>query len=130
MGERRQYRKRAGSTVVAVRLALEFDGFDYRKWGGVQHAKQGDWLVDNGGNVYTVDAETFAETYRAVGGGLYEKVASVWAEVATEAGDVVTKEGRTHYERGDYIVSNDPEGADRYAVSAAAFEAMYEAESD
>jgi hypothetical protein len=130
MGVRRQYRRKAGSRVVAVRLALDFDGFEYRKWGGPQHAKQGDWLVDNGGNIYTVDADSFAETYRAVGGGLYEKVASVWAEVAEEPGEVATKEGKTRYERGDYIVSNDAQGADSYAVSAAAFEAMYEAIGD
>jgi acetylornithine deacetylase/succinyl-diaminopimelate desuccinylase-like protein len=36
-------------------------------------AKAGDWLVDNGGDVYTVDAEVFARTYREVARGAYVK---------------------------------------------------------
>ena len=53
-------------------------------------------------------------------------VVSVWAEIAGEAGSVATKEGRSHYERGDYLVYNDESGEDAYCVSAAKFEAMYE----
>ena len=60
MGERRRYRKRADQFVVAVRLDLEGAGFRYRKWGGEQQCKAGDWVVDNDGEVYTVDAESFA----------------------------------------------------------------------
>jgi hypothetical protein len=50
--------------VAAVRLALDTEGLVYRKWGGQQHAKPGDWSVDNDGDVYTVDAGVFARTYR------------------------------------------------------------------
>jgi hypothetical protein len=126
MGKRRRYRKRPEQFVIAVRLALDMTGFGYRKWGAEQRCKSGDWLVDNGGDVYTVDAEAFARTYREVGPGHYVKVTPVWAEVATEAGAVPTKEGESHYAAGDYLVSNEEDGGDAYCVSAAKFEAMYE----
>ena len=126
MGMRRRYRKRPDQFVVAVRLALDIDGFGYRKWGAEQWCKAGDWLVDNGGDVYTVDGEVFAKTYRKVGPGKYVKQTPVWAEVASAAGAVATKEGESHYAAGDYLVSNDEGGTDAYFVSAARFEAMYE----
>lgn len=126
MGERRRYRRRPDHPVVAVRLVLETSGFDYRKWGAEQHCKAGDWLVDNDGEVYTVDAESFARTYRPVGRGTYVKTTPVWAERAESAGSVATREGRTHYEPGHYLVSNAEDGSDPYAVSAARFETLYE----
>src|SRR5438128_1145931 len=105
---RRRYVRRPDSPVVAVRLALDTDGFVYRKWGGEQRAKAGDWLVDNDGDVYTVDAAVFARTYRPAHRrpGAYVKTTPVWAERAETAGFVTTKEGVTHYEAGDYMVSN------------------------
>ena len=60
--------------------------------------------------------------------GIYVKVTPVWAERAGQAGSIATKEGRTHYEAGDYLVFNGEDGSDGYAVSAARFEAMYEAD--
>jgi hypothetical protein len=39
---------------------------------------------------------------------------------------VRTKEGATHYKRGDYIVYNERSGRDASAVTAKRFEAMYE----
>ena len=129
MTARRRFRKRQATQVVAVRLDLDTDGFSYRKWGGVQTCKAGDWIVDNAGEVHTVDAESFARTYRAVGAaspGRYEKVAPVWAEVAPEAGQIATKEGVTHYPAGAYLVYNDAEARDGYAVEAAVFERQYE----
>lgn len=126
MAERRKYRKRSDSRVVAVPLALDTDGFTYRKWGGVQRCKQGDWIVHNAGEVYTVDRETFARTYRADGTGTYRKVTPVWAERAASDGAIPTKEGVTHYQAGAYLVFNDADGRDGYAVDAATFEAMYE----
>lgn len=44
----------------------------------------GDWIMNIDGDVYTVDRETFARMYRAVGPGTDEKVAPVWAEVAEQ----------------------------------------------
>lgn len=126
MAERRRYRKREKQTVVAVQLDLETDGFTYRKWGDEQRCKAGDWLVDNDGDVYTVDRQTFSRTYHAVGRGQYEKVGVVYAEQTEEPGTISTKEGTTAYEAGDYLVFNEPDGRDGYAVSAARFEEMYE----
>jgi len=127
MSERRKYIKKADRSVVAVRVALETDGFTYEKWGGTQRCKAGDWLVDNGGDVYTIDADTFARTYRQTDTvGHYVKVTPIWAEVAEEGGSVKTKEGVTHYDAGDYLVFNEENGGDAYAVSAAKFERLYD----
>jgi hypothetical protein len=126
MGTRRKYAKRAGALVVAIPLDLDTRGFTYRKWGGEQICKAGDWIVNNGGDIYTVDRDTFARTYRAESPGLYRKVAPVWAEVADRDGAIQTKEGVTHYRAGDYLVFNDEQGQDGYAVTSASFEAMYE----
>lgn len=123
---RQRFRRRPDQAVAAVQLQLETEGLRYRKWGHAQFAKAGDWLVDNGGDVYTVDAETFARTYRAVGCGAYVKTTPVWAERAAAAGAVATQEGHTAYAAGDWLVFNREDGGDPYAVAAAKFEAMYE----
>lgn len=125
---RQRYVRRPDRPVVAVRLKLDTDGLIYRKWGGEQRAKQDDWIVDNDGDVYTVDAEVFARTYRETGPGTYVKSTPVWAERASQAGSVKTKEGATHYEAGDYLVSNNEDGSDEYAIAAAKFESLYELE--
>ena len=57
---------------------------------------------------------------------VYVKAAPVWAVVAGRAGSISTKEGVTHYRAGAYLVYNDPEGKDGYAVEADTFEEMYE----
>ncbi len=126
MSDRQKYVKRASQSIVAVPLALDTDGFSYQKWGEVQRCKPGDWIVNNDGDIYTVDRESFARTYREVGPGTYVKITPVWAEVAPEAGSVETKEGVTHYRAGDFLVFNDNDGGDPYAVAAEKFEAMYE----
>jgi hypothetical protein len=126
--DRKRYRRRPGQPVTAVRLAVDTPGLHYRKWGSEQFAKRGDWLVDNGGEVYTVDAESFATTYRMVSPGRYEKAGHVWAVRATQAGRVATKEGHSAYAEGDWVVSNEEDGRDVYAVRAEAFERMYEAD--
>ena len=54
------------------------------------------------------------------------KSTPVWAEIAPAPGTVQTKEGATHYQAGDYLVSNEETGTDAYAVSKAEFERMYE----
>jgi hypothetical protein len=123
--KRARYHKKASKYVVAIRLDLETDGIVYRKWKDTQRAKRGDWLVDNEGDIYTVDADAFARTYERVVAGLYIKTTPVWAEVAKQPGSVKTKEGRSHYEAGDYIVSNDENGTDAYCMPAKTFEEMY-----
>ena len=126
MGNRLRYMKRENESVIAVQLALDTDGFTYQKWGGLQTCKPGVWILDNAGDIYTVDRDTFARTYRKVDSGRYVKVTPVWAELAASAGRVQTKEGTTHYRRGDYLVFNDENGGDAYAVEAEKFRAMYE----
>ncbi len=127
MSQRKAYKKRSDTTVVAVRLDLETDGFSYRKWGALQTCKPGDWLVNNQGDTYSVDADTFADTYQMISPGLYAKRSQVWAEVAEQAGVIETKEGKTHYRAGDYLVYNDEQGTDGYAVERTVFESQYEA---
>jgi hypothetical protein len=123
---RRKYVKRPEQAVVAVQLALEQVSFTYQKWGATQTCKPDDWLVDNGGDVYTVDKDTFARTYQKVADGRYIKTTPVWAETAKEAGRVSTQEGSTGYQVGDYLVFNQEDGGDAYAVTKAKFETMYE----
>lgn len=126
MSGRRRYRKRVTEQVVAVRLALDTAGFLYRKWGSEQYCKPGDYIVDNGTEVYTVDAGSFLNTYRLKSPGVYVKCAPVWAEMAARAGTICTKEGISHYKAGDYLVCNDDIGADAYCVARSTFEATYQ----
>lgn len=123
---RQRFRRKQDQAVTAVRLSLDFEGFGYTKWGDLQRAKAGDWLVDNDGDVYTVAGDSFASTYRQAGPGRWLKAAPVWAERAAKAGSVATKEGRTHHDAGDWLVSNGEDGSDSYAISADKFEKMYE----
>ncbi len=67
-----------------------------------------------------------AQNRRALSPGRWVKSAPVWAERATTAGSVATKEGRAHYQVGDWLVSNAAGGSDPYAISAAKFETLYE----
>lgn len=129
---RRRYRRRPELAVTAVQLQLQLEdgGFRYRKWGDVQRARTGDWLVDHDGEVYTVAADSFARTYRQVAPGRWLKVTPVWAERATRAGHVATQEGRTHYAAGDWLVSNDEDGKDAYAIGTDKFERLYEPDPD
>jgi hypothetical protein len=124
MAEPRRYRKKPDRFVTAVQLRLEIEGFRYKKWGDVQTCKAGDWIVDNEGDVYTVAGDVFERTYERRSPGVYVKVARVQAWRAEAAGSIETREGRTHYEAGDYLVEN--EAGDVWAVSAAKFEEMYE----
>ena len=126
MPKLKKYFKKPKLFVTAVQVDLRTEGFVYQKWGGTQTCKAGDWLVNNLGDTYTVDKETFDRTYRSLSPGVYVKVTAVWAEVADLPGKIQTKEGLTHYKRGDYIVFNDQEGSDGYAMSKESFEEMYE----
>ncbi len=123
---RHRYRKKADRYIIAVQLNLETEGFTYHKWGAQQQCKKDDWLVNNAGEAYTIDAETFAKTYRMTTPGVYTKNTPVWAEKAAHDGSVFTKEGESHYRIGDYILSNDEDGSDNYCMSAETFESMYE----
>ena len=125
MQRRKKYRKIATSFVTAVQLDLDTEGFTYTKWGGQQVCKPGDWLLDNNGDKYTVSQESFARTYENVSPGVYFKSAPVWAEVAEASGKIKTKEGETAYRAGDYLVYNNEDGKDGYAMTAETFNSMY-----
>ena len=125
MSARERYVKRDSAFVIALQLDLETAGFTYRKWGGLQTCKPGDWIVNNDGDIYTVDRSSFERTYRMVGPGCYVKITPVWAERAETSGAVTTKEGASRYLAGDYIVYNEPGGGDGYAVARDEFERMY-----
>lgn len=127
---RKKYRKQAGQLVTAVKLNLDFDGFGYRKWGGSQKCKSGDWLVDNDGDVYTVESDYFCDNYRQVSPGRYEKTGIVWAVAANKNCDVKTIEGTTRCMAGDYIVFDREEQGKCYAVRKHQFERMYELVQD
>lgn len=126
MSELHRYRRRRSTRVVAVRLDLDTPGFEYVKWGHRQRCKSGDWLVNNGDDTYTVDAETFQRTYAQVAPGVFEKVGDVWAERARHAGSIESKEGRTSYAAGDWLVYNDDQRRDGYAITPERFDELYE----
>lgn len=125
-----RYRKKKGVLITAVRLDLETTGFTYEKWGGTQTCKAGDWVIDNNGNIYTIDAGVFEKTYRHVTNGQYEKPVTIFAEKADQDGSIKTKEGVTHYKSGDYLVYNDQGRKDGYAMSEKEFNRMYEIAED
>ncbi len=122
---KKQYIKREQQLITAVQLNLQTGGLRYQKWGNEQQCVAGDWLVDNEGDCYTINAATFASTYTRVSEGRYKKTAAVWAERATRPGRVKTAEGYTAYDNGDYIVHNRDDPTDSYAVSKEKFEKMY-----
>ena len=126
MADLKKYMRRPETAVTAVQIDLETDGFEYQKWGGPQRAKAGDWLLNNGGDVYTVDRETFAQTYEEASPGRYIKSAPVWARKAKEDGAIATKEGETKYSEGDMIVYNNPDETDGYAMSRDKFKSLYQ----
>ncbi len=121
-----RYKKKSTVPIVAVKVDLDTDGFTYRKWGSQQTCKTGDWLVYNQGDTYTIDQETFSNTYKQISPGLYVKTNIVWAEVAGESGAIKTKEGETHYKPGDYLVYNNENRKDGYAMESATFKSLYE----
>lgn len=127
---RKRYQRRPEQAVTAIQMTMDFEGLRYTKWGDSQKAQRNDWLVDNGHDVYTVAADSFSATYRALSPGRWLKTAPVWAERAAQAGSVATLEGRTHHEAGDWLVSNNEDGSDAYAISAAQFDRLYEPDTN
>ena len=126
MAERFLYRKQSNRPVTAVQFNLEFDTFQYQKWGDTQQCKPGDWLVNNDSDVYSIDKEYFRKYYREVQPGTFEKTGEIWAEVAQEDGKIETLEGSTAYIAGDYLVYDREMGGRGYAVDKVTFEKMYE----
>lgn len=123
-----KYKSKAGP-IQAIQLNFNTEGevlFKYLKWGGEQSAKCGDWLASRDGEVYTIDKKSFAATYVSTDVfGWYVKNVQVWAEVAQTDGKIQTKEGFTDYVAGDYLVYNEDNRNDGYAISAEKFEKLY-----
>ncbi len=130
MSKRKLYRKRPKFHVTAVQVDLDLENFGYQKWGGRQTCQPGDWLVDNNGDIYTVDKEYFRDYYRSVSPGVFEKIGEIWAEAASESGSIKTKEGSTAYSVGDYLVYDRQEGGEGYAIKKHVFDRMYEPVDD
>ena len=128
MSTLRRYRKRPEQAITAVKLELDTQGLHYHKWGSEQHGKPGDWLVDNQGDIYTIDAEVFRRTYRPIGPGRYVKTEPVWAQQVTSAGSIRTMEGESYYLPGDYLVYNNEDRTDGYCIAQDKFLTMYEAD--
>lgn len=124
--EVRTYRRRENSAVTAIQLNLDVRTFTYYKWGALQSCKSGDWLVERDGSVYTVAAESFARTYKPIGPATYVKQGVVWAAPASCDGAIPTREGETHYQQGDFLVWNDKERKDGYAIKKDVFDSLYE----
>jgi len=124
----KKYRKKANQAIHAIQVDLDLISFNYRKWGGTQTCKAGDWLVENNGDVYTIDQQVFADTYQLIAPATYQKIAAVWARQADVDGSVETKEGRSHYKSGDYIVANHADGSDAWCIGKQKFHDMYEAD--
>ena len=128
VNDSKTYRKKSDQYVIAVQLALDTEGFEYEKWGSSQRCKAKDWVVYNVANqeTYTIDNTVFQSAYVTVDSGKYAKVGLVTAKQALQDGSVKTKEGITEYKRGDYLVTNEGDGSDVYAISADKFALMYE----
>lgn len=122
----KKYSKRHNTPVTAVQLAMEVEELRYRKWGSTQNAKPGDWIVSNGEDTYTVDQQSFANTYTPLGKGQYIKSGFVWAERATSAGSIPTREGHSDYAAGDFLVYNNADRTDGYAIATDKFHEMYQ----
>lgn len=123
---RKPYRKKLNQAISAIQLNLDTQGFNYKKWGGEQHCKQGDWIVDNAGDIYTIDQSEFERTYKKVSNCRYIKTTKIWVSQADTNGSVITLEGETHYQAGDYLIANEKDGEYVYAISKIKFELMYE----
>ena len=126
MSELKKYVPKSNATVIAVQIDLDIEGFTYVKWGAEQRCSRGDWLVDNHGDVYTITDDTFTRTYRMERPGLYRKITPVWARVAHAKGTVLSEEGETEYEPGDYVAFHAPGAELGWAVKPAKFRERYD----
>jgi len=122
----KSYKRKTAGTIVAIQLKFEELHFTFKKWQASQKCKSGDWLVENQGDVYTVDEEEFARTYEKVSKGIYKKTSIIWANQAQSIGHIKTIEGKTHYKNGDFLIANEKNGEYLYAISNKKFHQLYE----
>ncbi|RLB39096.1 MAG: hypothetical protein DRH30_10435 [Deltaproteobacteria bacterium] len=93
----------------------------YRKWGGDQVAKPGDWLVFSNDSTYTIDADEFEKTYERVSDGVYQKSSLTYARELVGNGSWPTLEGDSDYSEGDYLCASNPKMNDAYPVDRGVF---------
>lgn len=126
------YNRQKTPPVTAIQLKFNVpEGtthlFKYQKWGDTQQCKPNDWLVKTNNNeVYTIDIESFANTYTRVSGDQYEKSVGVYAYKSDTDGSIPTKEGVTYFKSGDWVTFNDKALTDGYAISDEKFRKLYE----
>lgn len=131
-GGLQKYKRKPGNEVQAIQL-MESAVLNYSAWGGDQQALGGDWLVRRkDGETYTVEQKSFAATYAETvpRSGWYDKHAPVWAEVATTADLMPTKEGSSSYAPGFYLCYNSADHTDGWCMPTAKFEALYELDTN
>ncbi|MGQ7787939.1 PGDYG domain-containing protein [Nesterenkonia sp. K-15-9-6] len=92
--------------------------------GAVMEAKPGDWIVDDDGQQWSVDAEVFAETYEAVSEGRYRKTGEVRARQIAQPTSLETLEGSDQLDAGDWVVQNA--SGECWGVSDARFRRRYQ----
>lgn len=122
----RYYKRRKKTTVTAVQIDLDTEGFSYLKWGGQQRCRRGDWLISSDTDCYTVSNTSFQRTYCVQSPGRYIKHSLVRATKTVSSGKISTQEGVTAYSAGDYLVDNSEDGSDCYAISEHTFHELYE----
>lgn len=126
-GNSKQYQAKATNLISAVQLDLDTQGFTYQKWGDQQTCQSGDWLARSDcGDCYTITNASFVRTYQEVSPGRYRKHTTIQATQATAAGTIKTQEGTTAYVAGDYLIKNNEDGTDQYAISQSRFHELYE----
>ena len=126
-GTGKRYKTKATGVISAVQLNLETEGFTYEKWGDQQTCHKGDWLVNSAsGGCYTITNKSFLRTYQEISPGRYRKHTTIRATQATTAGTIKTQEGSSSYEAGDYLIDNDEDGTDTYAIRQKRFHELYE----
>ena len=127
MSEHQKLVKRPDQAVHARRLDLDTDGFTYRKWGGQQRCKAGDWIVSSDGDTYTLDAKTFARNYRHLKDGAYLQPHAGLGRTG-DRGRRGADEGRRHQVSGWRLSGLEPGRRRRgYAVAKAKFERTFTA---
>lgn len=114
-------RYRSTAVVHATRLARPHAWRTGR--GSALSARAGDWLITDGVQEWTVEADIFARTYRRLPDGRFAKDAPVDAVRTDRPLDVPTLEGVARAEAGDWVLRGVD--GELWPVSDAYFRSTY-----